>query len=242
MRKGGDGKLCWESNQNIPQGWILLQKANTLAENLKKKIFGSLNADYYTTAEDDQGFDAITRNVNDKNYGIPGAPGGAGFDSQWGYPFYYGFVTELIKSGKLICLGYLLTILLDNSQIDMGHVSLVYSNRNDDGGDINRLMFTECHDMASNQNKGRIPSIVDPGGNGYKPSYCKWSLILPLFILGAQKKSMLGIAFVLTAPRYPMLFYGQEMLSYQTFNFPVPPALDWGLASANKGLVQVLDS
>jgi len=141
-----------------------------------------------------------------------GAPGGAGFNSQWGYPFYYGLVPEILKS--------------DNGQVDMGKVSLVFSNTNNDGGDINRLMFTECHDQASNQNKGRIPSIIDPGGSGSKPSY--W----------AQKKAMLGIAIVLTAPLFPMLFYGQEMLSYQTFNFPVPPNLDWRLATANKGLVQ----
>ena len=35
-----------------------------------------------------------------------------------------------------------------------------------------------------------------------------------------------------------MIFYGQEMLTYATFNFPVPPNLDWGLAQANAGMVQ----
>jgi len=49
---------------------------------------------------------------------------------------------------------------------------------------------------------------------------------------------MLGIGVILTSPVYPMLFYGQEMLTYASFQFPVPPPLDWSLASANSGIVQ----
>lgn len=51
---------------------------------------------------------------------------------------------------------------------------------------------------------------------------------------------MMGLGVILTAPVFPMLFYGQEMLSYATFNFPAPPLLDWGLVKANAGILQVV--
>lgn len=35
-----------------------------------------------------------------------------------------------------------------------------------------------------------------------------------------------------------MLFYGQEMLTYKSFDFPVPPPIDWSLAQINSGLVK----
>jgi len=166
----------------------------------------------FTTAEDSQSFWDITKPVNDTNAGIPGAPGGAGFDSQWGYPFYYSFQPQLT--------------LADNDDVNMNEIANLISNFNGDGGDNNRVLFTENHDMASNQNKGRIPAQVNPGGSPYTPNY--W----------AQKKSMLGIGVLLTTSLYPMLFYGQEMLTYATFDFPVPPAIDWGVVNANSGLVQ----
>ena len=80
--------------------------------------------------------------------------------------------------------------------------------------------------QASNQNHGRIPNVVDPGGNPAKPTY--W----------AVKKSMLGMGVILTAPGIPMLLQGQEFLTYASFTFPVPPPLDWSLAQTNAGLVE----
>jgi hypothetical protein len=45
-----------------------------------------------------------------------------------------------------------------------------------------RVLFTENHDMASNQNKGRIPSQVNPGGSPYVPNYCMRLAKLMYFI------------------------------------------------------------
>lgn len=90
----------------------------------------------------------------------------------------------------------------------------------------NRVLFTENHDQASNQNGGRIPAQVDPGGNPNTPSY--W----------AVKKAMMGIAAICVAPGIPMILQGQEMLTYADFAFPIPPQLDWSLATTNAGLVQ----
>jgi hypothetical protein len=122
----------------------------------------------------------------------------------------------------------------------MNKVASVIKNSNGAGGDPHRVMFTENHDMASNQNHGRIPAMVNPGGSPYKPNYCNFCLIATSNSrLGAQKKAMLGLGVILSSPVFPMLFYGQEMLSYATFNFPSPPAIDWNLPTANSGLVQV---
>eukprot|EP01091_Cochliopodium_minus_P011834 TRINITY_DN3458_c0_g1_i1.p1 TRINITY_DN3458_c0_g1~~TRINITY_DN3458_c0_g1_i1.p1 ORF type:complete len:658 (-),score=155.48 TRINITY_DN3458_c0_g1_i1:71-2044(-) len=204
IRKGTP--TCWGSGaNNIDHGWELLQNANNLVQKL-------LPGGFFTTAEDDQGLPTITLPTTDLNVGQGNVKGGAGFTSQWGYPFFYNFFAQLTQA--------------DNSNINAGDISNLITDENDLGGDPRRVLFTENHDMASNQNKGRIPNVIDPGGNAYKPAY--W----------AQKKSMLGIATVLTTSLYPMLFYGQEMLSYTTFDFPVPPVLDWGLVTANAGMVQ----
>lgn len=56
----------------------------------------------------------------------------------------------------------------------MTKVAAAIVNQNNAAGDPHRVMFTENHDMASNQNHGRIPEIINPGGNPYKPTYCKF--------------------------------------------------------------------
>eukprot|EP01090_Pellita_catalonica_P010327 TRINITY_DN2177_c0_g1_i2.p1 TRINITY_DN2177_c0_g1~~TRINITY_DN2177_c0_g1_i2.p1 ORF type:complete len:201 (+),score=23.10 TRINITY_DN2177_c0_g1_i2:699-1301(+) len=84
--------------------------------------------------------------------------------------------------------------------------------------------------MASNQNKGRIPEIVNPGGNPKTPNY--W----------ASKKAMMGIGIVLMSRGLPMLLQGQAMLTYAPFLFPTPPAIDWTLTQYNGGMVhEVVD-
>jgi len=200
---GADNIDCWLSQYNIDDGWRVLQAANTLTHQLTSA---------FTTAEDDQGYVDITLPVDDTQAGPPGAPGGAGFDSQWGYPFFYAFFAQLTES--------------DNSNVDMTTMANIITDESDVGGDPRRIMFTENHDQASNQNHGRIPNVIDPNGSPLAPTW--W----------ACKKAMLGIAVLLTTPLYPMLFYGQEMLMYATFDFPVPPNLDWSVAQANAGLVQ----
>ncbi len=115
-----------------------------------------LLSNFFTTAEDDQGQSIVVR---------PIAQGGLGFKTQWGYKgFYYTFESLLTYS--------------DNNSIN---VSLI-SNLIESSIEGPRVLFTENHDMASNQNKGRIPKIVDPNGSGENPSY--W----------AAKKAMMGIS------------------------------------------------
>ena len=49
---------------------------------------------------------------------------------------------------------------------------------------------------------------------------------------------MLGVGLNMIAPGIPMLFQGEEFVTYAAFDFPVPPPIDWGLAAANAGIVQ----
>lgn len=52
--------------------------------------------------------------------------------------------------------------------------------------------------MSSNQNKGRIPKVVDPNGSAHNASY--W----------AAKKAMMGLSVVAVSNADPMLFQGFE--------------------------------
>jgi 1,4-alpha-glucan branching enzyme len=54
----------------------------------------------------------------------------------------------------------------------------------------------------------------------------------------AQKKSMLLLGMVLTCPGSPMLLQGQELLTYDSFDFPTPPKLDWSLVDSNAGMLR----
>lgn len=54
----------------------------------------------------------------------------------------------------------------------------------------------------------------------------------------AQKKAMLALGMVLTCRGMPMLFQGQELLTFTAFEFPIPSTLDWSRASAQAGLRQ----
>ena len=154
----------------------------------------------FSTAEDDQGDPAVT---------APVASGGLGFQSQWGYHgFYYAFFAQLTRP--------------TNEHINASLVAALLQ-RSSEGP---RVLFTENHDMASNQNKGRVPAVVDPGGSAHQPSY--W----------AAKKAMMGLAAAAVGNGVPMLFQGQELLTYADFLFPVPPKVDWTLAVANAGIVR----
>ncbi len=147
--------------------------------------------------------------VNDTRFGIPGARGGAGFRAQWGYQgFFYAFMDELLQG--------------NNAAVNMTNVARVLAGSIEGA----RVLFTENHDTASNQNQGRIPAIVDPNGDPAHPSY--W----------AAKKAMMGVAAIVVAPGVPMLLQGQECLSYATFEFPVPPPFNWARCTQNAGIVQ----
>lgn len=151
---------------------------------------------------DDQGWPDLTAPTDDWKAGLPGAPGGAGFNGQWGYKdFYYPFFAQLTMANNgavdMSTVANLATTSTEGSRVLFTEVcacaSLLAHTR--------ALLMVPCaaqnHDMASNQNNGRIPNIVDPNGNPLKPSY--W----------AQKKSMLGMGVLITAPGIPMLFQGQ---------------------------------
>jgi 1,4-alpha-glucan branching enzyme len=165
-----------------------------------QNVTSSLGAAFFTTAEDDQGDAAVT---------APIASGGLGFGSQWGYQgFFYGFFGQLTRPTNEHLNATLVAALLQSSI------------------EGNRVLFTENHDMASNQNKGRVPAVVDPGGSAHKPSY--W----------AAKKAMMGLAAVVVGNGVPMIFQGQELLTYAAFLFPFPPKIDWTLAAVNSGIVR----
>jgi 1,4-alpha-glucan branching enzyme len=193
------GDPCYYGTTNIVNGWKVMQDGN----NLSHKTSG------WTTAEDTKDYKDITKATSDTTAGIPGAPGGAGFDDQWEETWYYTLEPGLV--------------LANNGQLDANSISKMIGLQ--DNEDPNRVMYTENHDKASNQQQGRIPKVVDPSGSPTNPSF--WAL----------KKSLMGIGLELTNSGVPMLFYGQEFLTYDPFNFPVPPNLNWNLVNNNQGVI-----
>lgn len=86
---------------------------------------------------------------------------------------------------------------------------------------FSRIIYTESHDETAN-GKTRVSEEITPGD----PS--NWFAI---------KRSMLGLAFVLTAPGIPMLFQGQLKNEGGWFSDQQP--IDWEGAKSNIGLVQL---
>jgi len=89
------------------------------------------------------------------------------------------------------------------------------------GDGFQRIVYTESHDEVAN-GKQRVPSEIDPE----HPD-----------ATFAQKRSTLAAALAMTAPGIPMLFQGQEFLQDGWFRDDRP--LDWHLAEAHKGIVQL---
>ena len=112
-------------------------------------------------AEDTWGtpYPAITAAVNDTSVATPaGTTGGAGFDAQWGYTFYFAASGEVTKA--------------NNEDIDV--TLLMQACLGLPGQDPSKsVIFSENHDISSNQAhsgvSGRIPHRIDsgmvPGGN-----------------------------------------------------------------------------
>lgn len=92
---------------------------------------------------------------------------------------------------------------------------------NYNGDPFERVIYTESHDEVAN-GKARIPSEVMPHETR------DWF---------AQKRSMLGLALVMTTPGVPMVFQGQEFLEDGWFRDTVP--LDWDKAKELRGLVRL---
>ena len=221
----------------------------------------------FTVAEDTWGspYAAITAAVSDTSTNNPpDTSGGAGFDAEWGYPFYFAATQEVTKS--------------NNDQIDLAKVmdACVASTGK-------AVIFSENHDISSNQDHGgvygRIPHRVDvigrkcdatianridcgakvgAGQPSCEAAGCCWAPVqdpthgAPWCFhksgnpdpdadpnrYWAQKKAMLLLGLVLTCPGSPMLLQGQELLSYDSFDFPTPPKLDWSLADTNAGMLR----
>ena len=111
-------------------------------------------------------------------------------------------------------------IVSDDSARDMYAVSNSISQTyNADA--FQRVIFTESHDADSNGAQ-RVPEMIWP------TQADSWF---------SKKRSTLGAALVLTAPGIPMLFMGQEFLSWGYFD-PRQP-LDWSHATTFAGLVQL---
>jgi 1,4-alpha-glucan branching enzyme len=108
----------------------------------------------------------------------------------------------------------------DDNARDMYAVSTIIGQTyNNDA--FQRVIFTESHDADSNGAQ-RVPEMIWPGKAD------SWF---------SKKRSTLGAALVLTAPGIPMLFMGQEFLSWGYFD-PSQP-LDWSHADTFAGIVQL---
>jgi 1,4-alpha-glucan branching enzyme len=108
----------------------------------------------------------------------------------------------------------------DDSARDMYSVgNIIAQNYNNNA--FQRVIYTESHDADSNGAQ-RVPEMIWPGNAG------SWF---------AKKRSILGAALVLTAPGIPMLFMGQEFLSWGYFDPDQP--LDWSHADTFAGIVQL---
>eukprot|EP01013_Petalomonas_cantuscygni_P030683 TRINITY_DN56715_c0_g1_i1.p1 TRINITY_DN56715_c0_g1~~TRINITY_DN56715_c0_g1_i1.p1 ORF type:complete len:602 (+),score=133.16 TRINITY_DN56715_c0_g1_i1:67-1872(+) len=199
IRQGGNSgdANCWDKGQpTIAAGWDLLRRANDV---LHSKASGRVTP--WSVAEDNQGDLSVTR---------PTSSGGGGFDGQWGYRTYYEVLPQLTNPS--------------NADIDMNAVAQACACSK--GEDPRNVFFLENHDVASSQQRGRIPNLIQPGGATGQANY--W----------AQKKSLLGVAFVVACRGWPMLLMGQEYLEFQSFAYPVPPKFNWAVATgAGQGMV-----
>jgi 1,4-alpha-glucan branching enzyme len=207
MRLGGDPSVpCWSSPKDIPSGWKMFQAGNSAVQSIP-------GGARFTVAEDTKNFFDVTLPVDDGSAGVPGAPGGGGFTRQWGEMWYFSFEPQLV--------------MVDNADINVAAVAGLLANA-DGAEDPHRVVYTENHDKASNQQTGRIPAKVDPGGSAADASY--WAL----------KKAAMGISAMMISVGTPMLFYGQELVEYRAFTFPVPPPFNWSLTETNAGFVKLV--
>lgn len=133
--------------------------------------------------------------------------GGLGFDCQWGTGFSHGLRDTLTKT--------------DDSERDLTEIEhLLFSSFN---GDVfQKVIFTESHDEVADKASTRLPEEIQPGDA--EGEY-------------AKKKSTLGALMILTAPGIPMIFQGQEFLSYEHFDDDIP--LDWERADRFQGIVNL---
>jgi 1,4-alpha-glucan branching enzyme len=109
---------------------------------------------------------------------------------------------------------------MDDNTRDMGAVAEVIGHKYNNST-FQRVIFTESHDADSNGAQ-RVPEMIWPGKAD------SWA---------SKKRSTLGAAVVMTAPGIPMIFMGQEFLSWGWFNDDRP--LDWSNAAKFPGITQL---
>ena len=194
IRKGGaDGRDNTCSTDN-PDGWNMMQRANNLDPAVLQVCEDTWGTPYNESA--------MTAATNDTSaHGPVGTIGGGGFDMAWGYPWHTSVMQELVKNNTRLQRYPL------NVNILMNHCASMTADK--------FVIFTENHDVSSNQNRGRVPFMVDPTRSD-------------TFL--AQKKAMLGIGMLLCRGT-PMLLMGQELLTYANFTFPSPPFMNWTAVS-----------
>lgn len=131
--------------------------------------------------------------------------GGAGFDSQWDSSFYWAIHKALVNSS------------------DEGRDMYSIKNAIEQGFGTNaltRIIFTESHDeVAEINHKVRLPEAIDPAHAD------SWF---------AKKRSTLGAVVTLTSPGIPMIFMGQEFLSWGSWHDSKP--MDWNNLSKFGGI------
>ena len=141
-----------------------------------------------------------------------------------------GMVTKTVEQGGLgfHCQwgnGFAHTIkeiLIEREDANRNFQSLLdvlFRNFNNDV--FQRVIFGESHDEVS-QDFSRLPDEIQPGEAEGE---------------FAKKKSTLGALTLLTAPAIPMIFQGQEFLTYEYFSDESP--LDWGRTEKFDGIVDM---
>jgi 1,4-alpha-glucan branching enzyme len=107
----------------------------------------------------------------------------------------------------------------DDASRDMGRVAAAIGKSYNASGMFQRILYVESHDEA---NKLRLPDVIWQG------NATSWA---------ARKRSTLAAAVALTAPGIPMIFQGQEFLSWGQWTDQQP--LQWSQAGTFSGLVDL---
>ena len=132
---------------------------------------------------------------------------GFGFDCQWGVGF-----SKVLRD--------VLTISADSDRNIFSVEALLLSRFNFDV--YEKVIYTESHDEVADIESKRLPEEIQPGNADGEY---------------AKKKSTLGAIIVFTAPGIPMIFQGQEFLTYEHFDDAKP--LDWRRADQFSGIVKL---
>jgi 1,4-alpha-glucan branching enzyme len=133
---------------------------------------------------------------NNDSINLNTGSGGAGFDSQWDSSYYWPIRNALVTA--------------DDENRDMNSVKEAIQHRF--GTDpLTRIIYSENHDeVAAINHKVRLPESISPG---FADSWY------------AKKRSTLGAVITFTSPGIPMIFMGQEFLSWGSWHESTP--MDW---------------